>query len=351
MADGSSVVKTPRVDPAGRPLEGRRQQALTSLSIVVSWFCLTTLIFWATQGAGPELPAKFFAGMACFAWLCAEAFGRGRGLVWPASALALAGSLSLGFSVGLATSHLRDPDIVAGIAIITGVSAISMATYLFRFRLPGLVSPIITFSIISLFLTSYGLEADGLSKVEGLSPRGILAALISTPTWMTIFGLLGAFMVVLARWLDLKGDDFGLASARPLHLVGAGISALIAGRLLALLPLPWDLLGLVAIWIGGYFWALRINRVAVLMAIHLAVARPIVLALSELNAGGNSLLEWRLSMADWSVLLTVIMIVDLVVWPFLHQISLSRNWTLGPGGRIPRPREGMGFWWRYWPYA
>ena len=347
MPDGGTVTRTPRVDPAGRPLEGRRQQALTSLSIVVSWICFTFLIFWATRGAGPELPARFFAGMACVAWLCAEAFGRARGQVWPASALAIAGSLSLGFSVGLATSHLRDPDIVAGIAIITGVGAISMATYLFRFRLPGLVSPIITFSIISLFLTSYGLEADGLSKVEGLSPRGILAALIATPTWMTIFGLLGAFMVVLARYLDLKGDDFGLASARPLHLVGAGISALIIGRLLGLLPLPWDLIGLAAVWIGAYVWALRINRVAVLMAIHLAVARPLVLVLSELLTGT----PWRLSVVDWSMLLTLIMIADLVLWPFLHQISLARNWTLGPGGRIPRPREGMGFWWRYWPYA
>lgn len=350
MPDGGVVPRQATMDPMGRPIEGKRRQAITSLSIVVSWICCTFLIFWATRGAGPAFSAQFFAGMACVAWLCAEAFGTRRQLVWPTSALAIAGSLSLGFSVGLATSHLREPDIVAGIAIITGVSALSMSTYLFRFRLPGLVSPIITFSIISLFLTSYGLESEGLSRVEGLSPRGILAALISSPIWMTLFGAFGLTALVLARWLDLKGDDFGLACARPLHLVGAGISALIAGRLLGQLPLPWDLLGLTALWIGGMFWATRINRFAVMVAIHLAIARPFILGFSALF-GTNSLTMWRPDFAEWSMLLTGIIVIDLVLWPFLHQISLSRGWTLGPGGRIPKPREGMGIWWRYWPYA
>lgn len=350
MPDGSTVPHQPVMDPMGRPIEGRRRQALTSLSIVVSWVCVTVLIFWATRGAGPAFSAQFFAGMACVAWLCAEAFGTRRKLVWPTSALAIAGSLSVAFSVGLATQHLREPGIVASVAIITGVSALSMATYLFRFRLPGLVSPIITFTIISLFLTSYGLESDGLSRLEGISPRGILAALIASPIWMTVFGTLGFGALLLARWLDLNGDDFGLASARPLHLVGAGISALIVGRLLGQLPLPWDLLGLGALWIGGMMWAARINRFAVMVAIHLAIARPFILGLSEFLST-NSLTMWRPDIWEWTALLTTIAVIDFLIWPFLHKLSLALNWTLGPGGRIPQPRPGMGFWWRYWPYA
>ena len=104
-----TVAQQARVDPAGRPLEGRRRQALTSFSILVSWICLMTLIFWATRGDGPIVQAQFFWGIAIFAWLAAEAFGGRRALVWPASALAIAGSLSLGFGAGLAMSTIHGP--------------------------------------------------------------------------------------------------------------------------------------------------------------------------------------------------------------------------------------------------
>lgn len=348
MPDGSEVLRRPTVDPAGRPIEGRKSQAITALSITLCWACLTVLIFWATRGSGPALPARFFAGVAIVAWLCAEAFGSQRGMVWPASALAIAGSLSLGFSVSLATSHLREPDIVPSIAIISGLAALSMLTYIFRFRLPGLVSPIITFSIISLFLATYGLDGNSLSKIEGLSPRGILAALISSSYWLLFFGSVAFGMVLLARWLDLNGDDFGVASARPLHLIGAGISALVFGRLLAALPLPWDLLGLGTLWIGAFVWGVRINRIAVTMAIHLAISRSMVLGVSDM-LGETGFLIWRPDFADWTLILTLITLFNLAVWPFLHQISLSHGWTLGPGGRIPQPRSG--WLWRYWPYA
>lgn len=348
MPDGTDAIRQPRVDPAGRPLEGRRQQAITALSIVISWICLTLLIFWATQGAGPPFKARFFAGMAVVAWLCAESVGRQRGLVWPASALAIVGSLSLGFAVGLSTSHLRAPFIELSIAVVSGVAALSMAIYLFRFRLPGLVSPIITFGIVALFLSLYGVDPKALAQVEGLSPRGILAALIRSPLWMALFGLLAGGAMILARRLDLNGDDFGVASARPLHIIGAGVTALIVGRMVADLPLPLNLIALTALWLAGYVWSLRINRIAVLVAIHFAITKPLVFAIDEL-VRINSLMGWEFDLTAWTILFTAIFLVDLVLWFWLHKLSLSLGWTLGPGGRIPRERDG--WMWRYWPYA
>ncbi|MEM1161974.1 MAG: hypothetical protein AAGJ28_13650 [Pseudomonadota bacterium] len=347
MADTDPTERPARVDPAGRPLEGRGRQALMALAIMVSWFCLIVLMFWATGGGNEAVSAKFFAATAVLGWLLAEVFGSQRGLVWPTSALALAGSLSLGISVGLATTPIREPNMITSLAILTGVASLSMTTYLFRFRLPGLVSPIITFAIISLFLASYGASGEGLQKVEGLSPRGILAALIGSPLWMSVFGALSLVAVLLARHLDLKGDDFGLASARPLHIVGAGVLALIVGRILAGLPGPLDLFLLLIIWIAGAVWALRINRVAVMLAVHLAISKPLMIALASTFGWA----VWRPSLDDWALVLLLIALADLVLWLPLHQISLARGWTLGPGGRIPRRRDGMGWWWRYWPYA
>ena len=343
-----TVAQQARVDPAGRPLEGRRRQALTSFSILVSWMCLMTLIFWATRGDGPIVQAQFFWGIAVFAWLAAEAFGGRRALVWPASALAIAGSLSLGFGAGLAMSTIHGPDVIQAMMVISGSASISMIAYLFRFRLPGLVSPIITFAIIALFLSVFGADRAGLEQVEGLSPRGILAALIGNPYWMALFGLLGLVSMVSARWLDLNGSDFGIASARPLHLIGGGVVALIAGRMLSWLPAPLALLMLTTLWLGAWVWALRINRVAVLLAIHLAVIKPVVLAISG-TFETNSLLACRPDLTDWTVIVIGILLADLVLWFRLHKFSLDYGWTLGPGGRIPQPRKG--WMWRYWPYA
>ena len=317
---------------------------MISLSILVSWFCMMVLVFWATHGSGPGLQARFFWGIAVFAWLAAEAFGGRRAMIWPASALALAGSLSLGFGMGLSYSVTHGPNVIQATMVISAFASASMLAYLFRFRLPGLVSPIITFSIIALFLSIYGVDAEGLRQVEGLSPRGILAALIANPLWMALFGSLALGAVVLARWLDLNGDDFGVASARPLHLVGAGVVALIAGRMLGWLPAPLALLPLLAVWFGAYAWALRINRVAVLIAIHFAIAKPLVATISVLFLSG-----FKPGVSDWTLILTAIFVADLVLWFRLHKFWLDRNWILGPGGRIPRPRKG--WMWRYWPYA
>ncbi len=354
-----AAVPQARVDAAGRPLEGRGRQALMSLSILVSWVCMMLIVFWATRGDGPGQQAWFFWGIAAFAWLAAEAFGGRRALVWPASALVIAGSLSLGFGMGLSNSVNNGPDAIQAMMVISGTASVNMIAYLFRFRLPGLVSPIITFAIIALFLSIYGVDREGLSQVEGLSPRGILAALINNPWWMALFGLLGLVSVTLARWLDLKGDDFGVASARPLHLVGAGVVALIAGRILGWLPVPFPLIMILGVWMAGYAWSIRINRFAVLIAIHfaitkpliaayLATARPMIASLDELLPA-NDLMTVRLDMSDWALILLGIFIADLVLWFRMHKFALDRGWILGPGGRIPQPRKG--WLWRYWPYA
>ena len=330
----------PRMDPAGRPLEGRRRQALLGLVVLLSWFACLGLIFWATRGGDPGSPAAFMAGMTVIAWLGAEATWRSQ--VWTASAMAIAGSLSLGFAVSMSTPAMRSVPPAEALTLISATAAISMLVFLIRFRLPGLVSPIITFLVVALFLGLYGVDQKSIAEVEGLSARGILAALMKSPLWMAGFGAIGLCFVLFARRLDLKGDEFGIASARPLHLIGAGVLALVIGKALAIYPFPTDVITLLVVWIGAFYWALRINRVAVLAAIHFAMMKPLILSI----AGP---IGWTPDIWEWSFILVVILIFDLAVWPRLHHLSLQHGWTLGPGGRIPRPREG--WLWRYWPYA
>lgn len=342
MSENQQIERKARVDAAGRPLEGRLRQALFSLGILFLWFALLALIFWATRSSDKSTPSYFMFGIFLVTWLGAEAIGTWRAQIWPASALAIAGSLSLGFAVSMVTPEMRAVTPSDAMATISSVAAFSMTAFLFRFRLPGLVSPIITFLVVALFLGLYGVDQGTLSQVEGLSARGILAALIRSPLWMFGFGLLGLFAVLLARRLDLKGDDFGIASARPLHLIGAGVLALVIGKALAIYPFPTDLITLLVVWISAFYWALRINRIAVLAAIHLAMMKPLVLSV----AGPTG---WVPDISEWTVVLMVILVFDLAVWPRLHHLSLQHGWTLGPGGRIPQERDG--WLWRYWPYA
>ncbi|MEM0988785.1 MAG: hypothetical protein AAGK00_07875 [Pseudomonadota bacterium] len=341
--NGSEQIRNPqRVDAAGRPIEGRVRQALIALGIVVTWIGLIILILWAHQGTEPMQPARVLAGVGLMTWAFAEILGGRNGPIWPISALGVTGSLSIGYAAGMVARTLSYTPDMTGIAVICGASALAMLAFLFRFRLPGLVSPVVTFSVVSLFLLLYGLDREGLSRVEGFSARGILAALMSNPAWAALFGALGAGAVILARRLDLKGDEFGLASARPLHLIGAGVTALVIGRILAALPWGLDAPALLACWILGWVWALRINRFAVLVAVHFAIAKPLMVALT-------APFGWTSDLETWSIILTVALIFDMILWPMAHKASQQRNWTLGPGGRIPPDRPG--WTWRYWPYA
>ena len=339
MADGTAM-RAPRVDPAGRPLEGRARQAALAGGILCAWLVAIVAIAPVMAGASPALRSGALTVLSALIWLVTEDVGGRRGRVWPASALAIAGSLSLGFAAVSAVPGLRAAPPADVVAVISGGAAVGMAAFLFRFRLPGLVSPVITFSLVALFLAVVG--ADGIGRVEGLSARGVLAALIDTPWIAALAGLAGAAAVAFARRLDFGTDDFGLASARPLHVVGAGVAALVAGRAAAALPAGLDLAALAAIWAVAFLWALRINRVAVLVAIHLGIGKPLVLAVA-------APLGLAPGPAGWTALFVAALLADLALWLPLHQRSVARGWTLGPGGRPPRPRPG---WiWRYWPYA
>lgn len=342
MEPGTQVRAARRNDAAGLPPEGRVRQALIALGTVIGWIALTVLIIWVHRDQDPMQPARLLGGLGLITWTFAEMMGGREGPIWPISALAVTGSLSIGYAAGLVAHEYTDQPGLSGIAVISGVSALAMLAFLFRFRLPGLVSPVVTFSIVALFISLYGLDRDGLSQVEGFSARGILAALMGSPVWASFFGALGAGAVLLARRLDLKGDEFGLASARPLHLIGAGVGALVLGRVLMQLPPGLDAMALIALWMGGWVWALRINRMAVLIAIHFAIAKPLMAAVA-------APFGLTLGMDAWSIILTGAFVVDIALWPLAHRLSQAQGWTLGPGGRVPPDRPG--WTWRYWPYA
>jgi len=336
--------RSPRVDPSGRPLHNRRRQGAQALGIVFAWIGLMVLLFWAA-GDGPGktrvvIPWLFVAGLA--GWLLAEKEVGKHGLIWPGSALGVVGPLSVGLAMNVLTPDMRLAPPEEQIAVVSGTSAFLMALFVWRFRLPGLILPMVTFTIVALFLGLYGIDPERLREVEGFSPRGILAAMIQSTAWVMAFAATSGAAVVLARWLDLNGDDFGLAAARPLHVIGAGVFPLVIGRWLGLLPAPLDIIALTLAWGAGILWALKINRIAVMFATQLAMTRLVVLAVA-------APLGYSLDRQDWATFITVMMFSGMAYWPLLHEQSLRRGWTLGPGRRIPQPRNN---WWRrYWPYA
>ncbi|MEM7509006.1 MAG: hypothetical protein AAF415_19965 [Pseudomonadota bacterium] len=334
------------IDPAGRPLNRPGYEAALALSLVFTWIVLVAFILWVTsfgKGMVGTGPSPWLFGIGILTWIGAEDVAGRRNLIWPGSALGIVGPLSVGFAAALATPDMRDAPFEVHIAIVSGVSAALMLCFLFRFRLPGLVSPVVTFSIVALFLTIYGTDPERLREVEGFSPRGIIAALLNQPLFASAFGILGLWAAFMARRLDIHGDDFGLASARPLHLIGCGVTALIAGRLMSMLPTPLDIVLLSSAFIAAAVWTMRINRVAVMVACHLAMAKPLMLSITQP-------LGIELSLEQWSSVILAIIVVDLAIWPFLHMYSQAKGWTLGPGGRIP-PTDRKGWIWRYWPYA
>ncbi|GMG82544.1 hypothetical protein LNKW23_17570 [Paralimibaculum aggregatum] len=334
------------IDPSGRPLKRAGFEAAFALGLVFLWiFLMGGLLALMGRDRADDVawPTLSLIGLTALCWWGAEILARRRHLIWPGSALGIVGPLSLGFAFALSTPELRTGPHLERLAIVAGVAGLGMIPFLLRFRLPGLVSPIITFLLVGLFLSLYGADPVRMRELEGFSPRGIVAALMSEPLMAAGFGLAALAGAVYARRLDLAGDNFGLAAARPLHLVGGGVVALVAGRVLAMAPAPLDLALLALAWGLAWAWALRLNRIAVLFATHFAMTKPMILGVAGLL--GLSLDIW-----DWTWVLTAILVADLLIWLPLHRVSRARDWTLGPGGRKP-PLAHRGVFWRYWPYA
>jgi hypothetical protein len=341
-----TTVRHARIDPSGRPLRNAGFEAVFALGLIACWIVIVAFVLW-TMGedranAGP-VPSLALGGVGLLCWWLAEIVAGRHQLVWPGSALGIVGPLSAGFALALSTPELRVGPIETRLAIVSATASVCMIPFLFRFRLPGLVSPVMTFALVALFLGLYGTDPERLRELEGFSPRGIVASLMTEPAFAAAFSVLGLAGAVLARRLDLAGDDFGLAAARPLHLIGGGICALMLGRALALLPMPLDILALAAAWAAAWAWALRLNRIAVLFATQLAMAKPLVMSVTDP-------LGLALDIRDWSFLISAMIVVQLATWPTLHRLARARDWILGPGGRRP-PLDRPGILWRYWPYA
>lgn len=334
------------IDPSGRPLKRAGFEAAFALGLVALWFVLIMVVFaimGKDQSDDHVWPTVSLLGIGALCWYGAEVVVGRHALIWPGSAFGVLGPLSVGFAVALSTEELRVGHPLIQVAIVAAVAGLCMIPFLVRFRLPGLVSPIITFLLTGVFLSLFDADPSRIRQLEGFSPRGIVAALMGDWRSATLFGLAALAGAVYARRLDLSADNFGLAAARPLHLIGGGIVALVAGRAMAAFPQPLDILALSAAWIVAWAWALRLNRIAVLFATHFAMMKPLVLAIAA-PAG------IALDFDAWTWLVFAILAADLLLWLPLHRISRRLDWTLGPGGRKP-PLERAGFFWRYWPYA
>ncbi len=334
------------IHPSGRPVDRAGFEAMFAMSLVVVWIFIMATVFalmGKDKAATGLWPTFSLLGVFFLSWAYAEVVVGRKRLIWPGSALGVLGPLSLGFAVALSTPELRTGPFLERLTIVSAVAGMGMIPFLFRFKLPGLVSPIITFSLVGLFLELYGADVSRLKEVEGFSPRGIIAALMAEPYFMVAFAVMGLASATYARKLDLKGGNFGLASARPLHLVGCGVTALIAGRLLGALPNPLDIAMLSILWIATHLWGLRINRIGAQVAMHFAMVKPLVYAI---------ILPMGLTMdvKDWSIFLAALLLFDIAIWPLGHKFSRALNFTLGPGGKRP-PLKRPGWMWRYWPYA
>ncbi len=333
-----TAVREARVDPAGRPLEGRRRQAFQALGIVLLWIVL----MGATFALAREYSGYALVVLGFLSWPATEAVAGKKGLVWTGSAMGIVGALTVGLGLSVITPEMRVAPMPLKFAVVSGAAAFVMGFFMLRFRLPGLVSPTVTFTIVALFFAIYGADPAKLAEVEGLSARGVLAAMLSTPIAIAIFTIFSLASITGGRWLDLNGDDFGLAAARPLHLIGIGVFGLILARGLAMLPQPLDMITLAAAWIAAVIWALRLNRFAVMVTAHVAMAKSTFLAF-------GAVLGFTFTGRDWWWALPTLIGGALVVWPFLHERAMRHDFILGPGGKAPTPREWR--WWRYWPYS
>lgn len=312
--------------PVFEPERNKRAEVAWVNVIFFGWLAYVGAVFWSVGiGTGRTVaPIPFLVVAGIITWIMAEWLVRRRGMVWPGSMLGLLGPVSFALAFSLSTPGLRALPGLEYIMVVYGGTTVGMIIYAWRFRLAGLISPIVTFSVISLFLFFKGSKPENWATIEGFSPRGFLAAFIDSPLNMAFFGSLAALGMVKARRLDLEGDWFGLQAARPLHIICAAIVALVLGRIAEALPAGLDALALVVLFVAGFLWAMRIDRLPVLVAIWLAMARPLVVSVAEL-AGWS--LDWR--GLGWAI--TAVVAFGMVLWGRTRQsFFVPIGWTMQP---------------------
>ncbi|MEO0820247.1 MAG: hypothetical protein AAF074_07440 [Pseudomonadota bacterium] len=315
-----------RRDPVYEPKRDKRGEVGWTMAIFWGWLAYAALTFWtAGFDAGRTMvPIPFLLAAGVGTWFLAEWLVRKRGMIWPGSMLGLLGPVSFALAFSLSTPELRALPGLEYITVIYSGTTLGMLIYAWRFRLAGLISPIVTFSVISLFLFFKGSNPANWGQIEGFSPRGFLAAFIDKPESMAFFGTLAALAMIQARRLDLYGDWFALQAARPLHIIGAAIVGLVLGRVAEGLPTGLDTAVLLILFVAGFLWAMRIDRLPVMVAIWLAMARPLIATVVEPM---GIAMDWR----DWGYSISAVVALGLVLWARMRQpLFVPLGWTMQP---------------------
>ncbi|MDT8343794.1 MAG: hypothetical protein RQ752_05125 [Thermohalobaculum sp.] len=309
-------------DKVFRPPRNKPRELLLTALIVVVWVWAVRLIHGGvaiTHARTAEpLPALIALGVGC--WAMAEMVARRRLMLWPGSALGILGPVTFGLAATIATPELRAMAPLARLPVLYGTASLGMLVFLLRFRLPGLISPVALSGILGLFLWVTGSNLRELSKVEGLTPRGILAALIDRPVIAVVSTSLAFGACWLGWWLDRRAGYFGVEAARPLHIVGGGILALIAGKFAGMLPPGVDLVAIVGLFGALLAWSLRIDRLAVFSAGTVAMTRPLTLAVVE--PFGLKLDIWQ-----WGGVYNALVGLAMIVWLLSRRRTLASGWT------------------------
>ena len=306
------------------PRRRRGRDAAVALLCLVVWIA-AMLVLAPLGGTDPVrngLAGLGMIGLFAFAWGVAEWLVHARGMLAPGTMLGLLGPICLGYALAFLNRFLGVLPQGQWITLICAGAAAGMTLFMFRLRLAVLASPIVTFSVVALFFAVQGTSPDRLREIEGLSPRGILAALIDEPLNMAVIGAAAVALLVFARWLDLHAQEFGMRSAKPLHIVGAGVTALVAGRLAGALPWPFDLATLAVLLAAAMAWGLRVDRLAVVATAFFALAGPLIVALAPADAEMGAL--------DWIAAHMAVLGAGFFFWPLLRKRTVAAGYTKQP---------------------
>ena len=323
-ARAGAEAETVEDDRTPAPRRRRGREVLVSVACLTGWMTALMLLaaFGGNDATRSVLAGAGMVGLFAAAWALGARFVD-RGMVFPPAILGIVGPVALGYALPLLN---RGPGLLSEDhwpTMICAGAALGMTVFLFRLRLAALVSPIITFTVIALFLGLRGASPEAIRELEGFSPRGILAALVGEPVYMAVFGTLALAALAFARWLDLTAQEFGMRSAKPLHIVGAGVTALICGRLAAALPTPADLAVLAILFALAMAWALRVDRLAVMATAFFALARPLILTLLPLTGG-------TMDHRDWIVAHMAVLGVGFFLWPVIRKRTVRAGFTRRP---------------------